>query len=114
MKPHTPAADEIDYVALQKTAVDNLQDVLDLVHRSGRPCGALLCLNPRSERTIKHLHVVAHPVWRWINLSGPGEGYDAVSLVEFLADVPRDIAGRFLADHLASAVANRRPSQKPA
>jgi hypothetical protein len=103
-----------DYAAIHALALDNLQDVLDLRHRNGRPCGALAGLNPGSERCIKHLHVINHPVWRWVNLNGPGQGYDTISLIEFLADVDRDTAAVFLRDHIERCAANRRPAETAA
>ena len=106
-----PAAPEPDYAAIHQLAFDNLQDVLDLVHRSGKPCGDLASLNPASERRVKHLHIVNHPVWRWFDLNGSGHGYDLISLVEYLADVPRDVAATFLRSHLERATSLRRPTQ---
>jgi hypothetical protein len=116
MKAHHETA-ELDYRAIHALALENLDVVFDLWHRDGTPSGAIAALNPDASpgRRIKNFHLISSSPFRAADLQGSGaEWSDFTALVEYLGDVPRDVAARFLRDHVEQQVANRRPSHKSA
>jgi hypothetical protein len=109
-----------DYAGIHALAFDDLQSVCELWNARGEPSGAIKELaGPHApERTIKHFKIIAGRAvgtlsapFRWADLGGPGGGSDLISVVEYLADVPREVAARFLKSHLDRSAAARRPSR---
>src|SRR5271156_4878536 len=96
-------ATEAAYRAIHDAAYTHLQFCMELWDRSGRPIGDVRALNPAApERRMKHFKVlpVAWPGFRWCDMETPGSGgNDLISLVEWLAQVDRPRAARFLAEH---------------
>jgi hypothetical protein len=60
-------------------------------------------------RTLKHFHIVQqYGVWA-SDLCGVGQFADPISVIKFLADVPRPVAALYLRSRLEAAAYHRRP-----
>ena len=110
-------ATEAYYRSVHDAAYANLQVVMDLWDRSGRPIGAVCELNPAAPDTIRMRRFkvipVAWPGFRWVDLETPQVGGDSlIGVVEYLGSVSKDVAAKFLASWVESSVV-RPPSNQP-
>jgi len=109
-----PANPPLDYAAINRAAQADMDTVFTFWERDGRPSQDVLQLNPDAPlRKIKQFHVCYQPGQYWSDLrGGGGSGPDLVSIVTWLADVPRDVAGLYIRSRLEASARYRRPTGK--
>lgn len=102
----------LDIPAINRAAQADMDTVFTFWERNGEPSQDVKQLNLDAPlRKIKQFHITYQPGQFWSDLGGGGgSGPDLVSIVSFLADVPREVAALYIRGRLEAAAKYRRPT----